>query len=82
MLELPGYTEDEKLQIAREHLVGRQVENHGLTAGQIAFSDEALRAVVHGYTREAGVRNLEREIGALCARWRAGTPRGTTSRWR
>ena len=66
VLELPGYTEDEKLQIAREHLVGRQVENHGLTAEQIVFSDEALRAVVHGYTREAGVRNLEREIGALC----------------
>ena len=66
VLELPGYTEDEKLQIALEHLVGRQIENHGLTAEQIAFSDEALRAVIHGYTREAGVRNLEREIGALC----------------
>ena len=66
VLELPGYTEDEKLQIAKEHLVGRQVGNHGLTGEQIAFSDAALRAVVHGYTREAGVRNLEREIGALC----------------
>ena len=66
VLELPGYTEDEKLQIAIEHLVGRQIENHGLTAEQIAFSDDALRAVIHGYTREAGVRNLEREIGALC----------------
>jgi ATP-dependent Lon protease len=66
VLELAGYTEDEKLQIATEHLVGRQVENHGLTADTITFSDDALRAVIRGYTREAGVRNLEREIGALC----------------
>ena len=66
VLELAGYTEDEKLQIATEHLVGRQVENHGLTADTITFTDDALRAVIRGYTREAGVRNLEREIGALC----------------
>ena len=66
VLELAGYTEDEKLQIATEHLVGRQVENHGLTAETITFTDDALRAVIRGYTREAGVRNLEREIGALC----------------
>jgi ATP-dependent Lon protease len=66
VLELGGYTEDEKLQIATEHLVGRQVENHGLTAETATFTDDALRAVIRGYTREAGVRNLEREIGALC----------------
>ncbi len=66
VLELAGYTEDEKLQIATEHLVARQVENHGLTAEKITFTDDALRAVIRGYTREAGVRNLEREIGALC----------------
>ena len=66
VLELPGYTEEEKLQIATEHLVDRQVENHGLKPGQLSFTDDALRAVIRGYTREAGVRNLEREIGALC----------------
>ena len=66
VLELPGYTEEEKLQIATEHLVDRQVENHGLKPEQLSFSDDALRAVIRGYTREAGVRNLEREIGALC----------------
>ena len=66
VLELPGYTEEEKLVIAREHLLGRQIDNHGLTVEQVGFTEEALRAVVRGYTREAGVRNLEREIGALC----------------
>ena len=66
VLELPGYTEEEKLLIATEHLLGRQVENHGLTSEQVRFTEEALRAVIRGYTREAGVRNLEREIGALC----------------
>jgi ATP-dependent Lon protease len=66
VLELPGYTEEEKLKIAREHLVGKQVKNHGLTAEFITFTDAALRAVIRGYTREAGVRNLEREIAALC----------------
>jgi ATP-dependent Lon protease len=66
VLELPGYTEEEKLQIAREHLVAKQVKNHGLTPENVTFTDEALLAVIRGYTREAGVRNLEREIGALC----------------
>ncbi|RPJ79319.1 MAG: endopeptidase La, partial [Acidobacteria bacterium] len=66
VLELPGYTEEEKLKIACEHLVGKQVKNHGLTPEVISFTDSALRAVIRGYTREAGVRNLEREIAALC----------------
>jgi ATP-dependent Lon protease len=66
VLELPGYTEEEKLEIAREHLVEKQVKNHGLTPDMISFTDDALHAVIRGYTREAGVRNLEREIGALC----------------
>ena len=66
VLELPGYTEEEKLMIATDHLVGRQVPNHGLTAEQIQFTEPALRAIIRGYTREAGVRNLEREIGAIC----------------
>jgi len=66
VLELPGYTEDEKLKIALEHLIAKQVANHGLTAEQVTFADDAVRAVIRGYTREAGVRNLEREISALC----------------
>ena len=66
VIELPGYTEDEKLAIATEHLVDRQVADHGLTADQLSFTEAALRAIVRGYTREAGVRNLEREIGAIC----------------
>jgi ATP-dependent Lon protease len=66
VLELPGYTEDEKLAIARDHLVGKQVQNHGLTPKQLVFPEPGLRAIVRGYTREAGVRNLEREIGAIC----------------
>jgi ATP-dependent Lon protease len=66
VLELPGYTEEEKLEIARDHLVAKQVENHGLNKTQVSFTDGGLRAVIRGYTREAGVRNLEREIGAIC----------------
>jgi ATP-dependent Lon protease len=66
VLEIPGYTEEEKLKIAREHLVQKQIKNHGLTPEQLTITDEALATVIRGYTREAGVRNLEREIGALC----------------
>jgi ATP-dependent Lon protease len=66
VLEIPGYTEEEKLAIARDHLVQKQIGNHGLTAEQLQIDDGALRAVIRGYTREAGVRNLEREIAALC----------------
>jgi ATP-dependent Lon protease len=66
VLELPGYTEEEKLKIAREHLVQKQVTNHGLGADQVTFTEAALRGIIRGYTREAGVRNLEREIGSIC----------------
>ena len=66
VLELAGYTEEEKLAIARDHLVERQVKNHGLTEKQLTFTDLGLRTVIRGYTREAGVRNLEREMGAIC----------------
>src|ERR687897_615775 len=66
VLELAGYTEEEKLRIAFEHLIAKQITNHGLSAETLEFSNGAIRAVIRGYTREAGVRNLEREIGALC----------------
>ncbi len=63
VIRLDGYTEDEKLAIARDHLLPRQLERHGLTPGEVEVTDDALRAVVTGWTREAGVRNLERELG-------------------
>jgi ATP-dependent Lon protease len=66
VLEIAGYTEEEKLSIATDHLVEKQVKNHGLTSDYIRFTPDAIRQVIRGYTREAGVRNLEREIGALC----------------
>ncbi len=66
VLELPGYTEEEKLLIAQEHLVAKQVTNHGLSPENVVFTAAALRSLIHGYTREAGVRNLERELGAIC----------------
>jgi len=66
VLELAGYTEEEKLKIALEHLISKQIKNHGLSAENVEFTEKAIRAVIRGYTREAGVRNLEREIGALC----------------
>jgi ATP-dependent Lon protease len=66
VIELAGYTEREKLEIARDHLVARQVENHGLDSATITFTDGALSTLIRGYTREAGVRNLEREIGSVC----------------
>jgi ATP-dependent Lon protease len=66
VLELQGYTEFEKLQIAKSYLIPRQVEENGLDAKDIAFTDEAMRFVIRRYTHEAGVRNLEREIGTIC----------------
>jgi ATP-dependent Lon protease len=65
IIQLPGYTEEEKLEIARRYLVRRQLEANGLTAEKVAITDEALRSIIGDYTREAGVRNLEREIGAV-----------------
>ncbi len=65
LISLAGYTEEEKLEIARRYLVRRQLEANGLTAEQAEIEPEALRLVVKGYTREAGVRNLEREIGKV-----------------
>jgi ATP-dependent Lon protease len=63
VIHLPGYTEEEKLQIAKRYLVRRQLESNGLKPEQVTIEDEALKAIIRGYTREAGVRNLEREIG-------------------
>jgi ATP-dependent Lon protease len=66
IIELSGYTEEEKLEIAKRYLVPRQMERNGLGRSKIEFTDDALKLIVEGYTREAGVRNLEREIGSVC----------------
>jgi ATP-dependent Lon protease len=65
VIRLDGYTEDEKVAIARYHLLGRQLERNGLNADEVSVTDEAIRQVVGDYTREAGVRNLERELGKV-----------------
>lgn len=66
IIEITSYTENEKFHIAKEHLWGKQVEHNGLTPEQISISDSALRKVISGYTREAGVRSLERKLGDIC----------------
>ncbi|HEX3536839.1 MAG TPA: endopeptidase La [Stellaceae bacterium] len=65
VIDLPGYTEDEKFEIAKRYLIGRQLKANGLKLEQVEIEDDALRAVIRDYTREAGVRNLEREIGSV-----------------
>jgi len=65
-LELPGYSEDQKMMIAKEFLIRKQINEHGLSSEFIEFSDAALQVVISSYTREAGVRNLEREIATIC----------------
>ena len=66
VIELPGYTEDEKLEIAKRYLLKRQLEATGLSAEQCEITEDAIRSMIRDYTREAGVRNLERLIGAVC----------------
>lgn len=66
VLDLSGYTEEEKLMIARRYIVPRQLEAHGITAEQLTFEDGAIQAIISDYTREAGLRNLEREVATIC----------------
>jgi len=66
VISLSGYTEEEKLQIARRYLIPRQMKENGISARYILFSDSAIKAIIAKYTREAGLRNLEREIGSVC----------------
>jgi len=66
IIELQGYTEEEKVHIAFQYLIPRQIEENGITAEQIEFPEEAVRHVIRHYTREAGVRNLERNLGTIC----------------
>ncbi len=66
ILELPGYVEDDKLAIAKGYLVPRQISENGLKPGEIDFTDDAIQEIIRSYTRESGVRQLERELGAVC----------------
>lgn len=66
VIRISGYTENEKVQIAKNYLIPRQLKENGLLPGEIKIDDEAIRSIIRLYTREAGVRNLEREIGAVC----------------
>lgn len=72
LLELPGYSEDEKVQIAQRYLILKQLRAHGLRVHQIEFSEEALRKIIRDYTHEAGVRNLERQLGTVCRKVAVG----------
>jgi ATP-dependent Lon protease len=77
VIALSGYTRDEKIHIAKRYLVPRQIEQNGLGRGRISFADAALRAIIEEYTREAGVRNLEREIGSVCRKIAREVAEGT-----
>ncbi len=66
IIQIPGYTENDKLLITKKHLVNRQIESNGITPENIKFTDEGIKFLIGGYTREAGLRNLEREVGSVC----------------
>ena len=72
VIELSSYTDEEKLQIARSHLLPKQRKKHGLKANQLKISDDAVRSLIRGYTRESGVRQLERELAAICRKAASG----------
>jgi ATP-dependent Lon protease len=80
VIEIPGYTNSDKLDIARRYLVPRQLEANGVPAKQVKFQDQALGWIIEGYTREAGVRNLERQIGAIARAIAAEIVEGKTSK--
>jgi len=82
VIHFPGYTEDEKLHIATQYLVPKQLEEHGLTPGKLEFTEGALREIVRRYTREAGVRNLERTIAMVCRQVARRVVEGKTGKTR
>ena len=77
VIELSSYTDEEKLQIAKRHLIPKQKKKHGLKGAQLRFTDGAIRQIISGYTRESGVRNFEREIANVCRKAASGVAEGT-----
>lgn len=82
IIQISGYTEEEKVQIAVRHLIPKQLREHGLTQEQLVFSENALRRAIREYTRESGVRNLERQIAAICRKTAKEIVAGKTQRLR
>jgi len=80
VLDLPGYTEEDKVHIAQEYLIPRQVKEHGLTSAFVKFSKNAIEGIIRDYTREAGLRNLEREIATVCRKIAKAVAQGRKSR--
>jgi len=78
LLRLSGYTEDEKVEIAKRHIIPKQLEEHGITPEHLLFTDRSLRALINSYTREAGLRNVEREIAAICRKVARKVAEGVT----
>jgi ATP-dependent Lon protease len=78
VIELAGYTDEEKLQIARRHLIPKQLAENGIGPEQVSFTDDGLLFLIHHYTREAGLRNVEREIGSICRKVARGVTEGRT----
>jgi len=78
VIELPGYTDEQKLQIAHRHLIPKQVAENGIPPEQVTFTDDGLLFLIHNYTREAGLRNLEREIGSICRKVARAVTEGQT----
>ena len=68
IIQIAGYTEEEKMEIAKNHLLPKQLKEHGLDKEQLVLTDSALTEVIRSYTRESGVRNLERELAAIAGR--------------
>jgi len=82
IIQLSSYTEDEKVNIAKGYLIPRQIKENGLRPSEVKLADEALHEIIQGYTREAGVRNLERQIGKVCRKIAAGVAAGEIKRGR
>jgi ATP-dependent Lon protease len=78
VIELAGYTEEEKLEIAKRHVIPKQLREHGLTPEQLRFEDDAIVLIARAYTREAGLRNLEREVGRVCRKVARAVTEGRT----
>ena len=81
IIRIPGYTDLEKLEIAKRHLIPKQLENHGITTKDLKINDEGILELINGYTRESGLRNLEREIASICRKVARKIAGGSTQKY-